>query len=225
MKIARPLVAMALAALLCAHASAQSATNAPASELAILLDMKGDAVRGKVVFNDCQDCHRKDGSGRANGVFPRLAGQHSSVLIKQLSDIRSARRNNPAMQGLAAALSRTDLVDVVAYVQALPISDKNGKGPGTSLKLGQQLYDRDCASCHGGQGEGIAAKFYPMVAAQHYQYLLREVATIRNGERGNSNPEMVRSIKNYSKADFEAVADYMAQLPPPKAGASNAPAN
>ncbi len=215
MKAARTLFAIVIGAM-SIQAAAQTATNAPPSELAILLDLKGKPAQGKEVYNTCQDCHRKDGSGRANGVFPRIAGQHGLVLIKQLSDIRSGRRNNPSMQALAATLSRNDLVDVVAYVQSLPISDKNGKGPGTSLKLGKQLYDRDCASCHGANGEGIAAKFYPMVAAQHYQYLLREVVTIRDGERGNSNPEMVRAIKNYGKADFEAVSDYMAQLPPPK---------
>lgn len=216
MKAAPTLVAVVVGTLFSIQAVAQAAPNAPASELAILLDMKGNPAQGKEVFTACQDCHRKDGSGRANGVFPRLAGQHYLVMIKQLSDIRSGRRNNPSMQALAATLSRTDLVDVAAYIESLPISDRNGKGPGTALKPGQQLYDRDCASCHGAHGEGIAAKFYPMVAAQHYQYLLREVASIRDGERGNSNPEMVRAIKNYTQADFEAVADYMARLPPPK---------
>jgi cytochrome c553 len=219
-KAAHTVIAVVIGALSCVEAASQTATPAQAGELAFLLDMRGNAAQGKEVFTACQDCHRKDGSGRANGVFPRLAGQHGLVLIKQLSDIRSGHRKNPSMQGLAATLSRTDLVDVVAYLAALPISDRNGKGPGTGLKLGKQLYDRDCASCHGAGGEGNAAKFYPMVAAQHYQYLLREVVSIRDGERGNSNPEMVQAIKNYGKADFEAVADYMAQLPPPKARAN-----
>ena len=70
--------------------------------------------------------------------------------------------------------------------------------------------------CHGAQGEGDAAKFYPMVAAQHYRYLLREVQLIRDGDRRNSNPGMVKVIKPYSSADMEAVSDYMAQFPPPK---------
>jgi cytochrome c553 len=218
-KAAHTVIAVVIGALSCVGAASQTAAPAQVSELALLLDMKGNAAQGKEVFTACQDCHRKDGSGRANGVFPRLAGQHGLVMIKQLSDIRSGRRNNPSMQALAAALSRTELVDVVAYLATLPISDKNGKGPGTALELGKQLYDRDCASCHGPNGEGVAAKFYPMVAAQHYQYLLREVISIRDGERGNSNPEMVLAIKNYGKADFEAVADYMTQLPPPRARA------
>jgi cytochrome c553 len=210
-------VLLAICLLLATNANAQApeAKNGP-SELATLLDLKPDAGRGMKVFTACWDCHRKDASGRANGVFPRLAGQHASVLIKQLSDIRSGRRNNPSMQPLASTLSRNDVADVAAYLQSLPISDKNGKGPGGGVTRGRQLYDRDCVSCHGGDGAGNAAKFYPMVAAQHYQYLLREVVSIRDGDRGNSDPVMVQAVKNYSRSDIEAVADYMSQLPPPK---------
>ena len=51
--------------------------------------------------------------------------------------------------------------------------------------------------------------------AQHYRYLLREEYFIRDGDRHNANPEMVRVIRPYAAADLEAVADYLAQLPPP----------
>jgi cytochrome c553 len=55
-----------------------------------------------------------------------------------------------------------------------------------------------------------------MVAGQHYRYLLREVNFIRDGDRRNSNPDMVTVIKPYTPGDLEAVADYMASLPAPK---------
>jgi cytochrome c553 len=54
-----------------------------------------------------------------------------------------------------------------------------------------------------------------MVAAQHYKYLLREVTFIRDGDRRNSNPDMVKVIKPYISGDLEAVADYMASLAAP----------
>ncbi|MCM2253711.1 MAG: cytochrome c4 [Ramlibacter sp.] len=208
---------LATGLLLAAHAHAQApvAENGP-SEIAQLLELKGDAARGKVVFASCADCHRKDASGRANGVFPRLAGQYASVLMKQLSDIRAGRRNNASMLGLASSLSLADIADVAAYLQSLPVSERTGKGPGAAVTRGRQLYERDCAMCHGGKGEGDAAKFYPMIAAQHYRYLLREVTSIRDGDRGNSDPAMVRMVKNYDAVDIEAVADFMSQLPPPK---------
>lgn len=214
-RIFRIVVAICLLLSTTANAQGSAAKNGP-DELAALLELKGDPGRGKMVFSACWDCHRKDGSGRANGVFPRLAGQYASVLIKQISDIRGGRRNNPSMQPLVSELSRSDIADVAAYLQSLPISQTNGKGSGDGVTRGRQLYDRDCASCHGGNGQGDAAKFYPMVAAQHYRYLLREVVSIRDGDRRNSDPVMVQVVKNYSQSDIEAVADYMSQLPPPK---------
>jgi cytochrome c553 len=208
---------LAVCLLLSATANAQGSNSENASnELAALLELKGDPSRGKTIFTVCQDCHRKDASGRASGVYPRLAGQHASVLLKQISDIRSGRRNNPSMQPVVTTLSRNDIADVVSYIQSLPIGGSNGKGAGSGMSRGRQLYEQDCASCHGANGEGEPAKFYPMVAAQHYRYLLREVFSIRDGDRGNSDPAMVKVVKNYSPIDLEAVTDYMSQLPPPK---------
>lgn len=185
-----------------------------AAERQAVVALMGDPVRGKVVFTPCEDCHRKDASGRANGVFPRLAGQHASVIIKQVLDIRAGRRHNPSMQPLVAAavLSDADLVHVATYLQGLPVGSSNGKGSGSDLAWGKQLYERDCVGCHGARGEGEAARFYPAVAAQHYRTLLREMVTIRDGERRNSNAEMVKLIQPYSQRDLEAVADHMSRL-------------
>ena len=213
-----PLFTLILAALLPALAHAQTASRSEgAATLTTVLALPVDPARGKAVFTPCEDCHRKDASGRANGIFPRLSGKHASVIVKQVLDIRAGRRNNPTMLPLVAesALSNADLASVAAYLQGLPIAANNGKGPGTDLARGKQLYDRDCASCHGASGAGDAAKFYPMVAAQHYRYLLREVIAIRDGMRGNSDAEMVKLVKPYSPAEIEAVADFMSQLPPP----------
>lgn len=217
-KLVTSLIVLALATLVSAAVTAQPATNPGEAELRALLATPADPARGKTVFTPCEDCHRKDASGRANGIFPRLSGQHASVILKQVLDIRAGRRNNPSMLPLVAeaTLSHSDLASVAVYLQGLPINANNGKGPGTDLTRGKQLYERDCAACHGASGEGDAAKFEPMVAAQHYRYLLREVIAIRDGSRGNSNADMVKVVKPYSPADIEAVSDFMSQLPPPR---------
>jgi cytochrome c553 len=186
-------------------------------ELKDALEAKSDPVRGEAAFQPCQGCHRKDASGRVSGAYPRLAGQHANVLMKQIADIRSGRRSNPKMEPFIDdhVLTAYDIADIAVYLQALPIPTTTGRGPGTGVLKGKQLYDKDCADCHGAKGEGNAAKFYPMVAAQHYRYLLREVQFIRDGDRRNSNPDMVSVIKPYTSADLEAVADYMAQFATP----------
>jgi cytochrome c553 len=187
-------------------------------ELKAALDLKGDPARGKQAFDDCAACHRKDASGRASGAIPRLSGQHASVIIKQIVDIRGGRRLNETMKPFVddPALSPQAFADIASYLQALPITGTAGKGPGSDMARGKDLYAKDCARCHGGKGEGRADMFYPMVAAQHYSYLLRGLEMIRDGGRGNSNAEMVAVVKPYTPADLQAVADYLAQLPPPK---------
>jgi cytochrome c553 len=107
------------------------------------------------------------------------------------------------------------IADIGAYLQSLPVPAGNGKGPGTGVEAGKLLYEKDCRQCHGERGEGNAEQFYPMVATQHYSYLLHETQFIRDGDRRNSHPEMVKVIKSYGASDLEAVSDYMAQLPPP----------
>lgn len=211
---------MPAALWLCAAvAAAQTAPwNEIKGELKTALETRGDPVRGEAAFEPCQGCHRRDASGRVSGAYPRLSGQHATVLVKQIADIRSGRRSNPKMEPFVDdhALTPYEMADLAAYLQGLPISTNNGKGPGSDLARGKALYDKDCTRCHGERGEGDAARFYPMVAAQHYKYLLREAQFIRDGDRRNANPDMVKVIQPYSNADLEAVADYMARFEPPR---------
>ena len=66
--------------------------------------------------------------------------------------------------------------------------------------------------CHGDYGEGSAEKFYPVLAGQHYKYMLRQITEIRDGVRRNANPDMVKVVKKYSDEDLAAVVDYMSRL-------------
>ncbi len=189
--------------------------NAPYPEKTAALALKGDAARGEAAFAICQGCHRVGATGRADGSYPRLAGQHATVLIKQLTDVRSGRRGNPKMLPFAdhQVLSLQEVADIAVYLQALPVAADQGRGDGTRLARGRQLYDKDCASCHGGRGEGDAAQFYPRVSGQHYRYLLRESLLIRAGGRRNAHPEMLRVIETYGDEDLAAVSDYISRLP------------
>jgi len=213
------LTTIIVVALVAVAASAQTpAWNEIKGEQLIALQTKGDPMRGETAFEPCQGCHRKDASGRTSGAYPRLSGQHGTVLIKQIADIRAGRRLNPKMEPFIDdhALTPYEIADIAAFLQSLPIATENGKGPGTGVATGKQIYDKDCATCHGGKGEGNAEQFFPMVAAQHYRYLLREMQFIRDGDRKNSNPDMVKVIKPYSNTELDTLADYMAQLAPPK---------
>jgi cytochrome c553 len=181
------------------------------------LALPGDIQRGKEAYGECQTCHRQDASGRPKFDMPRLSGQHASVLIKQLMDIRSGLRVNPEMQGymLDSDLTLQDFADMAAYLQSLPVVGYIAQGPPELVSRGQALYASNCAGCHGEHGEGRAELFYPMLASQHYSYLLRELDLILTGQRGNSNPAMPPILSNLSADDKRAIAAYLAQLPAP----------
>lgn len=212
------LVLATLGLALAGPLAAQVPVTLPTSgELRATLALPGDMQRGQKAYADCQGCHRRDASGRANSSIPRLSGQHASVIIKQMVDIRSGARVNPLMQEivLEPQVTPQSMADIAAYLQSLPVAGTIERGAADRVPRGQELYTRDCVACHGEQGQGRAELFYPMVAAQHGSYLVRELGLIRNGGRGNSNPAMAQMLQGYSDDDRRAVAAYLAQLPPP----------
>lgn len=180
---------------------------AAVSELDVRLD------EGRALYSVCSECHLPSGAGQADGTMPQLAGQHRSVLIKQMMDIRSGIRRNAAMYPYVASLETPqELADVAGYIEGLPIPGDNGRGAGESLGRGKKLYSEHCESCHGASGEGRAEAFYPKLQGQHYRYLIRQLIDIAGGRRGNANPAMVEAIADFSARDVASVADYVSRI-------------
>lgn len=184
-----------------------------------VLAVKGDAAKGKTVYRLCIGCHNADGSGVAEANYPQLAAQHTSVLIKEMLDVRNGRRDSPTMYPFISEglVSVEDIAHVAAYLNTLPLPPHNGLGDGSALVHGKTLYQRDCASCHGLSGEGDGAKVFPRLAGQHYRYLRRETIYSRDAVRRNGHLTMVQFIKAYSDRDVEAVSDYLSRLRTPPA--------
>lgn len=181
-----------------------------------ILKLSGDVERGKEAFRGCRGCHKADAGGLLDGTYPRLTGQHASVVIKQVTEVRAGIRANPKMAPFSSdhAVTPQEIADIAVYVEQLTTARENGKGPGTMLARGKALYEQGkCAECHGERGEGKALNAYPVVAAQHYEYLRRELDYIQKGTRGNSHPKMVKAIERYTREDMEAVSDYMSRMP------------
>ncbi|EXI82388.1 MAG: Cytochrome c4 precursor [Candidatus Accumulibacter appositus] len=191
--------------------------NAEEGEKMEALKLKGDKVRGEEGYEVCGACHLPSGAGRPDGTFPQLAGQHTTVLIKQMADIRAGLRDNPTMYPFAATLiDPQELADVAVYIEGLCIPIEHGKyeGPDAAVQLatGKTLYEKECKECHGANGEGVKDKFYPVIAGQHYKYLLRQMTEIRDGHRRNANPDMVKIIKKYDDKQLVAISAYQSSL-------------
>jgi len=175
---------------------------------------------GQKIYEVCAECHNPEGWGHKGGAFPQLAGQHKEVLVKQLQDIRSHDRDNPTMYPFALLSSFGDsneLLDVVSYIESLPVNPDNGKGEwgiGTAeYNRGKILYDRNCVECHGEHGEGQRASYYPRIQGQHYNYMLRQFEWIRDGRRRNASPAMTEQIKGFSDLEMKLVINYVSHIP------------
>ena len=206
---------------LAAPAMAETATedwNKAGGEQDEAMHLVPDHENGIYTFEVCSACHQLNGWGLPDGTFPQLAGQHPSVLIKQLADIRAQNRDNPTMYPFALPSEiggAQSIMDVATYISKLPMNPENGQGPGDNLEHGEKLYKDNCVRCHGENGEGNAEKFYPLIQAQHYNYLVRQFQWIRDGKRRNANPDMVKQIAGFSDADMDAVLDYVSRIKPP----------
>jgi cytochrome c553 len=189
-----------------------------ARELEQALALTPNLAAGLEIYRGCAQCHGPEGWGLRSGLVPQLAGQHRTVVIKQLADIRAGNRQSVVMAPYSSVelIGGTQAVaDVAGYIDTLEISTAGGKGPGDQLELGGRLYRENCARCHGARGEGDAGAYAPRIQAQHYNYLVQQFEWIRDGTRRNANAEMKAQIERFDEPQMHAVLDYVSRLEPP----------
>ncbi len=190
------------------------------AERALALAEGGNVAAGKEAYQVCSACHLPSGFGRRDGSYPKLAGQHSTVLIKQIADIRARVRETSGMHSFVMELrDPRDIADVAAYIEGLCIPPGNGRYilPDREQQIadGRQMFTRDCADCHQAQGQGNKEKGYPVLAGQHYRYLLRQMQDIRDGYRQNGDPNMAKAIAKYKNDSLQGMAAFLSSLETP----------
>jgi cytochrome c553 len=178
-----------------------------------------DPANGKALFETCAACHQPDGLGTSDGSVPAIAGQHGSVLLKQLTDFRHDRRWDERMQHFSDRHhlpTAQDLTDVAAYASKLPRfgARADAVGSGAYLKQGASVYFRVCEACHAPLGQGDVLRFRPRLAGQHYVYLLKQLTDTALGQRPGMDAEHVTRIRALSDDEKRGVADYLSRLSP-----------
>lgn len=195
-----------------------ASSQGPFSEALMLAP---DLFNGERVFGYCVKCHGPGAWGDGTQGVPQTAGQHATVVIKQLGDIHSGNRQAERMIPYA----RPDLLggakgiaDVAGHLSRLPMTPHPMTGPGDELGYGGALYRTYCARlCHGRHGEGDARTRKPRIHGQHFSYLLRQLRQIRDGVRRNANAAMARRLQGMTDGQLQALADFLSRLRPPEA--------
>ncbi|HEY6381880.1 MAG TPA: c-type cytochrome [Pseudolabrys sp.] len=186
---------------------------------------KADPARGQQIASQvCAACHGADGNSTAP-INPKLAGQISDYLTKQLVNFKPSAAGKPAerpssvMGAFATALSPDDVRNVSAFYAGQTLKPEKARNKDT-IELGRKIYRAGiadkavpaCAACHGATGAGIPAQF-PSLAGQYADYIEGQLKAFRSGERANDPNEMMRmTAARLSDVEIKAVADYIAGL-------------
>ena len=176
----------------------------------------GNVAAGKNKSAACAACHGADGNSLVP-TYPSLAGQSANYIAKQLADFKSGNRNDPIMAGMVAGLSQEDMDDLAAYFAV----QNTQAGTGESNAAGHKLYFGGdaakgitaCIACHGVTGKGMKQAGFPSLTGQSKDYLKKQLASFRDGTRGNDNSAIMRNISiKLSDADIDAVSQYITSL-------------
>lgn len=177
-----------------------------------------DIEAGKAKSPLCAGCHMADGNS-VNVIWPRLAGQQASYLLKQLRDFKSGKRKDATMNAMVASLTDADLVNVAAYFSSQKPAE--AKFDAALVKKGQDIYRGGiaetsvaaCMGCHLPTGEGNGPAAYPRLKNQHPEYVTAQLKKFRDGVRDNDAGNMMRSVASrMSDAEISAVSAYVAGM-------------
>lgn len=111
-------------------------------------------------------------------------------------------RRLPTLLALALAVS-AGVAGVLAGCSSSPAVPSD-----PTLAKGQQVYNQNCASCHGEKGEGVVGPRLIGVA-QTYPDIDKQIAVITNGVKGSSMPAWKDKL---SPEDIKAVTAYTRSL-------------
>ena len=114
----------------------------------------GDPENGKSLSQTCAACHSVDGNS-VNPVWPKLAGQHATYIVKQLNDFKKGNRVNAQMTAMVAPLSDQDMLDLGAYFASQKTT--LGTAEPELIETGELIYRAGdyttgvpaCMACHG----------------------------------------------------------------------------
>ncbi len=185
---------------------------------------EGNPMVGQALYAVCSTCHGQAGEGNVQLNAPRLSGQQSWYIRRQLGNFKNGIRGihkddeyGKQMAPMAAILAdETAIRNVTAYIDTLQLSETAQTIHGDAER-GQNLYST-CGTCHGTRGQGNYATNSPRLNGQDDWYLKRQLNNFKRGIRGVHpddlfGPQMASMSRMLRKeADINDVIAYINTL-------------
>jgi cytochrome c oxidase subunit 2 len=148
-----------------------------------------DVAAGKSAYMLCQACHGANGEGNKALNAPRIVGQESWYISRQLVAYRAGHRGTapgdrfgmqmrPMAMALADPAAEANVIEYLATLSAEP-SPVSVQGDVVAGKAGYLV----CQACHGPDAGGLEALGGPQLAGQDDWYLVRQLQNFKNGLR------------------------------------------
>ena len=150
-----------------------------------------NAATGKALYATCAACHGANAEGNSALNAPKLSGQGTWYLERQLKLFKAGARGThekdvfgKMMAPMAATLADdAAIADVAAYIASLPDTPAAPTVKGDAQRGGQRF--ATCAACHGADGRGIAATNAPRLQGMSDWYMATQLRHFRDGVRGS----------------------------------------
>ncbi|CAN5479880.1 c-type cytochrome [soil metagenome] len=158
----------------------------------------------------CAACHGQDGKPILP-IYPVLAGQTSRYMVLQLRDFQAGRRVNELMTPMVQGMTPEEMRELSNYFakqkaprQSYPVDDEKSR-------LGKLKADETlCTMCH--LGGFVGQNEVPKVAAQNYDYIVKQLADFKARRRTNDAGTMTSVSGTLSDKDIENLAHYLVGL-------------
>lgn len=162
----------------------------------------------------CALCHSLDGNSHM-AKFPKLAGQPSNYLQKQLHDFLQGKRSNDGgqMSAIVTEINVDDISRIADWFASQPTPPPIESD--TDLSIGRDLYNElNCASCHSSDATENASTYVPYLTSQHAGYLVKQLRDFQQGNRSHVTLQATDNpLAALTDTDINALATYLAATP------------
>jgi cytochrome c553 len=194
-------------------------TNVDNADAIKIRSSTGDATAGRDKSQLCQGCHGEDGNS-VEPLAPKLAGQYSDYIVKQVRNYQAGVRTHQIMNAMAATLTDEELIDIGNYFASRTmmkgaVATDNPVGKNLFLKGDIKRMVIACVNCHGVNGKGLTphTSAFPVLGGQHKAYIQGQIVNFRGGIRSNSPGAIMNRItKSLTDAEVDALAEYISGL-------------
>ena len=172
-----------------------------------------EARAKKIISGSCFLCHGAEGESSSE-VFPRLAGQHSEYIAKQLDNFKSGKRKSTAMASMVEKLTADEMLAIGLFFEKQSVAAEPAKDKSLAA-VGQYIFHNGnkfsgvaaCASCHGAEAKGTVS--LPRLASQYAVYTETQLKQFNTRERNNDNAVMHAIVSKMTPLEMAAVAEYL----------------